>query len=391
MEKGALEIVGYGQAPSSGLKRGVLVDIGITAEAVGKAVAEAEASSGVRVRAAYIGVAGGHVQYIASYGATGIKGKEVTRRDVDRVLESAAALYVPLDREVLHVLPVDYAIDGQQGIMRPMGMSGVRLEANVRVVTASQSAVENLVKCCGKAGLEVVEAVFEPVAFSRALARANELDSGLVAIDMGGDTTNIAVYRDGALRHASMIQVGGMHITNDIAIGLRLSREEAERVKRKYGRAVGESPEEIETAGMDGKMRKTPGLYLAEIIRPRCEEIFSLIRKEIEHVLLHERPSCVVLTGGGALLKDMDRVAEASLGLPARVGVPENGLRAPGLASPLQSTCAGLALYGHEKERGAHDNVLRGVLVRAGEWAKNLFEVKGWGFGSKRPVRIHNP
>lgn len=389
LERDGLEMAGYGQAPSSGLKRGVLVDIDITAEAVRKAVAEAESSSGVRMRAAYMGVAGSHVQYIASYGATGIKGKEVTRKDVDRVLESAAALYVPLNREVLHVLPVDYAIDGQQGIVRPIGMLGVRLEANVRVVTASQSAVENLVKCCEKAGLEVVDAVFEPLAFSRAVARADELDSGVVIIDIGGDATNIAVYRDGALRHASLIQVGGMHITNDIAIGLRLSREEAERVKKRYGRAVGEGPEEIETSGMDGHMRKTPGLYLAEIIRPRCEEMLSLIRKEIEHVLLHERPSCVVLTGGGALLQDMDRVAEAALGLPARVGAPRNDFNVH--ASPLESTCAGLALYGQEAERGAHYNALSGALGKAREWAKNLFEIKGWGFGSKKPVRIHNP
>lgn len=386
VEGDGLKIVGYGQSPSGGLKRGVVVDIDITAEAVRKAVSEAGASSGVHVRAAYIGVTGSHVQCIASYGATGIKGKEVTKRDVDRVLESAAAMYVPLDREVLQVLPVDYAIDGQQGIVRPMGMSGVRLEANVHVVTASHSAVDNLVKCCERAGLDVIEAVFEPIAFSRAVAREAELDSGVVVIDMGGDVTNVAIYRDGALRHVSMLPVGGMHITNDIAIGLRLSREEAERVKRKYGQAVGEGPGEIETKGMDGQARKTPGMYLTEIIRPRCEEIFSLIRRDAEQAMLHEHPSCAVLTGGGALLKDLDRVAEASLGLPVRVGMPDNGL-----SSPLYSTCAGVALHGYETERNAHEHVFTGMLGRAGEWARKLFEVKGWGFGSRKTVRIHNP
>jgi|Deesub1362A_J573_1020465.scaffolds.fasta_scaffold00444_23 cell division protein FtsA len=383
------EIIGTGFTVSRGLKKGVVVDVDATTQAIREAVSEAEKTSGVELRAAYIGVAGSHIECITSYGATGIKGKEVTKKDVDRVVESASAVYVPLDREVLHVLPSDFVIDGQNGIVQPLGMSGVRLEANVRVITASQAAVETLIRCCEKAGVEVIETVFEPIASSKAILRADELNSGVAVIDIGGGTTDIAVYMQGRFRHASTLPVGGNHITNDIAIGLRLSQKEAERVKKKYGDALGDVDlqDEMDVEGMDGQMKKIPRQYLTEIIRPRCEEIFELIRHELHE--LYTCPSCVVLTGGTALLKGVDRIAEALLGLPVRVGAPEGGkalLSEDVLGSPLYSTCVGLMLYGFEKEKGIYENLFSGLLNRFKKWTGIFPEVKDWSFDRKKSL-----
>lgn len=388
---GGQEIMGWGMARASGLDKGVVVDMDAASEAIGKAVSEAEISSGVEVKAAYVGVAGSHVKCLESYGATGIKGKEVTKKDVDRAIDSAAAMYVPLDREVLHVLPAHFVIDGQDGIVRPEGMSGVRLEARVRVITASQPAVDNLVRCCERAGVRVIDTVFEPVVSSQAVLRPDELSSGVVIVDIGGGTTDIAVYRDGTLRHASVLAVGGNHITNDIAIGLKLSRQEAEKVKEQYGRAAGglDSPGDIDVTGMNGR-KKISAQYLTDIVVSRCEEIFELIRHEIWECSVDSTgsiPACVVLTGGTALLKGIERVAETSLGLPVRVGVPENGGLPVGdmFHGPVYSTCVGLMLHGLETERGVYEDLLHEVADRV----KGLMSgFVGSGFRKKYRLEI---
>ena len=395
VEGGSVEIVGAGETTSSGLRKGVVVDIDVTTESIRAALREAESTSGVEPRTAYVGVAGGHIECIKSYGATGIKGAEITTMDVDRVMDSAGAVYVPLDREVLHVLPTDFVIDGQDGIVRPLGMSGARLEANVRIITASHSAVENLLKCCRKAGLEVVQAVFEPVASTRAVARREELDVGVAVVDIGGGTSDVTVYREGTLRHASVLAVGGNHVTNDVAIGLRLSQREAERVKTESGFATGDYDfsECIEVQNMNNTQRQVPRRYLGEIIRPRSEEMLKLIKAEIDEATLMGGPSCVVLTGGGALMPGLDRLAEAVFGLPARVGVPEGvpgGLLKGRLGSPAHATGVGLVLYGREAESDSYDGIFSGIMRRVRGTTKNLLEVRGWGLlkrGGRKELR----
>lgn len=380
------EVLGVGAAPSAGMKKGVVLDMDATAAAIREAVNRCEKASGLRLNAVYIGVSGEHIECIESFGATGIKGKEVCDRDVERVLDSASTVYVPLDREVLHVLPTDFIVDGQEGIVKPGGMSGVRLEANVRVITASHTSVENLVKCCEKAGLRVLDAVFSPVASSRTVLRPYELDSGVVLVDVGGGTTDVAVFKDGTLRHAMALPVGGNHITSDIAIGLKISLEEAERIKRQHGFLFGveDRTGKIEVRTMDGDTRQMPRAYLGEIIRPRCEEIMSLTAKGINARLLYSSPSCVVLTGGTSLLAGVDRLAEAAFGLPSRVGLPEAGLAGPTaewVKSPLYSTSVGLMLCGVEEERSVYDGLFEGLLSRIRNLGRNVVEAGKWGFG----------
>ncbi|MDP2167233.1 MAG: cell division protein FtsA [Thermodesulfovibrionales bacterium] len=369
----SVEIVAYGVSPCSGLRKGVVVDMDVTVESIKKAVEEAEASSGLSIKAAYVGIAGSHIKCFDSYGATGIKGKEVTKGDLAKVIDSASSVYVPLDRDVLHILPSDFIIDGQDGIVQPVGMSGVRLEAKVNIVTASHSVVENLLKCCERAGVRAIDVVLEPVATSRAVLNDDELDSGVALVDIGGGTTDIAVYKHGRLRDTSIIAIGGSHLTNDIAIGLRLSQKEAERVKKTYGCALADSvgaAEEMDVAGINGEEKKIPRRYIAEIVGPRCEELFGLIRSELKDHLLY----CAVLTGGTSLLTGIDRLAEAALGLPVRTGTPQRGSLSAGtvyesLRSPVYSTCVGLMLYGldSEYESCIHED----VMDRVSRWFKN--------------------
>jgi cell division protein FtsA len=251
----------------------------------------------------------------------------------------------------------------------------------VRVITASHSAVENIAKCCRKAGVEVVDTVFQPIASSRAVAEADELEAGVAVIDMGGGTTDVAVYKDAGLVHASVLPVGGNHITNDIAIGLRVSQREAERVKREFGYAVGDidASELIDVKLMNDDCRQVRRMYLKEIIRPRCEEALRIIRREVHNATTLSGPSCVVLTGGTALTPGIDRVAEAIFGLPVRIGQPDCPPHMDVLGSPVYSTAVGLVQYGHESERNAYDGVFDGIVRRVKGKTKNLLEVKNWG------------
>ncbi len=391
VEAGLAEIAGLGMVRSGGLRKGVVVDMDETTDAIRAAVNEAEATSGIELRAAYVGVTGSHIKCEKSYGATGIKGSEIARSDLDRVMDSASSLYVPLDREVLHVLPTDFVIDGQGGILKPLGMSAARMEVNVRVITASHAAVENLLKCCRRAGVEVVDTVFEPLASTRAVARAEELDAGVAIIDIGGGTSDVAIYKDGGLRHATVLPVGGNHITNDIAIGLRLSQKEAERVKTEHGYAVGgtDTGEKIDVVRMNNERDQVSKHQIKEIIRPRCEEMMRMLKRELHGAATLNGPSCVVLTGGTALLGGLDRLGEAVFGLPVRRGVPENGegqLYQHVLKDPVYSTGVGLVLYGQESETSAYEGILSGLMQKVKGTTKNLLEVKGWGI-RKRAAR----
>jgi cell division protein FtsA len=341
---GGPEIVGLGLVLSSGMKKGVVVDMDAVTRAIKGAVRKACETSGVDIKSVYLGVAAEHIECLASYGATGIKGKEAAKKDIDRALDSASAMYVPLDRDMLHVLPTDYVIDGQGGIVRPLGMSGVRLEANVQVVTASHAALENIERCCQKAGLTVMDTVFAPIATFNAAVRPDE--SSVALVDMGGGTTQVAVFNEGALIHAAVLPIGGGHLTSDIAIGLRLSLDEAERVKQKYGYALSDvrDDEQMEVRTMDGSIKTLQRDSLGAIILPRCEELLSIVRESMTLPELYILPTSVVFTGGTARLEGMDRVAEAVLGLPVRVGVPEKCpvIRGGELRSPSLSTSVGL-------------------------------------------------
>jgi cell division protein FtsA len=385
---GGHEILGAGSAPARGMKKGVVADMDAAGESIRRAVLLAERASGVTLRAAYIGVAGGHIQSLESFGATGIKDRTVTRRDVERVIESASTVYVPLDREVLHILPMDYAVDGEGDIIDPLGMSGTRLEAKVHVITASQSALENLLRCCRAAGIAETDAVFEPIASCRAVVKPYELASGVAVVDMGGGTTDVAVYREGRLRHAEVLPVGGNHLTNDLAIGLRVSPAEAERVKKEHGYALpgADVPDTVAVTTIDGVTRQVPGEYVGEILFPRCEEMFELIAEGIRRELRFEGSSCVVLTGGTSLLTGIDRVAEARMGLPVRIGTPRNFRPSPkgaGLRNPMYSTAMGLLECGFDAEGQGNDDFTRGVRQRVRHLVKSISGV----FAVKKTIR----
>ncbi len=377
---GELEFRGVSTSSSTGLRKGVVVNIEATVESIKNAVKTAEATTGVEINAVYVGISGGHIKGFNSYGAVGIRGKEVTHVDVERVIDSAKAVYVPLDREVLHVIPTGYILDGQNGIKDPAGMAGVRLEAKVYIVTGAVTSVQNLLKCCEKAGVEAIDIVFEPLASAEAILTDDEKELGVAVVDIGGGTTDIILYKDGWLRHSSVLAVGGNHFTNDIAVGLRISVIEAERIKKGHGSAmtsmVGDSEElDIVQAGQGRKILRR---HLSEIIQPRTEELVDLIKRELLSCSAYDIASTgVVLTGGGSLLEGLDRMAEAALGLPVRIGFPEK-ISGPEniMNNPMYATGAGLVLYGFETEAGRvfSPDTFTGIFGKMEEWVKGIFK-----------------
>ena len=379
MVKGEPEIRGFGISLSTGLRKGVVVNIEATVESIKKAREAAESSTGIEIREAYLGITGNHIKGFYSSGAVGIRGKEVTSLDLKRVIESAKAVYIPLDREILHVIPTEYAIDGQNGVKDPVGMTGVRLEAKVHILTGAVSPIQNLLRCCEKAHLEVIEIVFEPLASALATVTEDERELGVALVDIGGGTTDIILYKDGCLNHASVLAVGGNHFTSDVAVGMRVSVSEAERLKKSFGCAIASTVKEEEVIGITqaGQERKIPRRYLSEIIQPRAEELLELIKGELEICSGYDIASSgVVLTGGGSLLDGFDTLAEAVLGLPVRMGFPE-GLRGSKgtLSNPICATGIGLVLYGLEADLKGEfftDHVTA-VMGRMKNWVTGIF------------------
>ena len=376
---GELEIRGVSTSASKGLRKGVVVDIESTVESIKNAVKTAESFTGVEINAVYVGIAGSHIKGFNSYGAVGIRGKEVTCKDIERVIDSAKAVYVPLDREVLHVIPAGYILDGQDGIRDPSGMMGVRLEAKVYIVTGAVASVQNLLKCCEKVGLEVVDIVFEPLASAEAILTDDEKDLGVAIVDIGGGTTDIILYKNGCLRHTSVLAVGGNHFTNDIAVGLRVSISEAERVKKSFGFAITSmvaDSEEIDII-QAGQGRKILRRYLSEIIQPRTEELLDLIKGELRSCSGYDIASTgVVFTGGGSLLEGLDRMAEALLGLPVRLGFPKDLEGCKDIINnPMYATGVGLVLYGLETEssRVFYPDAFTGIFGKMKDWVKGIF------------------
>ena len=357
-DRDGLDIVAAGTVPSQGLRKGVVIDIDETANSINMALREAQSASGIDIKSAYVGLSGSHIRSAESYGATGIKEKEVRQGDIERVIDAASAIYVPLDREVLHVLPSEFIIDGQDGIARPLGMAGVRLEVKVQVLTASHAVLENLERALERAGLKSIEMVFQPLASALAVLKEDELQQGAVLVDMGGGTTDVALFKGGTLRWAGVIPVGGANTTNDIAVGLKLPQKEAERLKRRYGAGqekvnLFETEESVEAKSMSGKSKQISHPELARIIRMRLEELFEILKEEVEPQIIRHQPLCAVITGGGSQMRDIAAMAEGWLGLPVRTGLPErvrSTVLRETVRDPQYAAAAGLLLYGLDRE-----------------------------------------
>jgi cell division protein FtsA len=320
-----IEILGVGNVPCKGLRKGVVANVASTTESIRQAIEEAQNMAGVEIRTVFAGIAGSHVRAQSSNGVVAIATNEVTRSDVERVLENARAIPIPTDRQILHVLPCEYLVDTQDGIREPVGMSGVRLEAKAQLITAARSCVENVIKCAERCGLTVADVVLEPLASAEAVLTEDEREIGVAVVDIGGGTTDVILYVDGGIVSASVIPVGGMSVTSDIAAGLRTPMAEAERLKHARGCALGRmvpDDEEMEVPGVGGyAARRVPRRVLADIIEPRVEEIFAVVRRQLEESgYLEQLSAGVVLCGGAVLMEGMTELGEEILGMPVRRG-----------------------------------------------------------------------
>jgi cell division protein FtsA len=349
-----VKVAGFGSAVCEGLRKGVVVNMEATVHAISSAIREAEVSAGCEIHSVFASVEGAHLKGFNSHGLVPVKTREVTRLDVDRVFDAARAVALPMDRDILHVLPQEFIVDGQDGIREPLGMAGVRLEARVHVVTTSIAAAQNVVKCCERAGLHVADLVLAPLAAGYAVLTAEEREFGTALIDIGGGTTGVVAFDQGAPKHTAVLPVGGNHVSNDIATGLHTPLREAERIKRRFGAAlaVAVPPDEmIEVTTTGGRApREFPRQLLAEIIEPRIEEMFALAHRQLIRSGMDECLGAgIVLTGGTVLMDGVVPLAERTFGVPVRIGVP---LECEGLDDTLPGpTCAaavGLVRYGAE-------------------------------------------
>ena len=383
VEGNKINIIGIGTHPSIGLRKGVVVNIESTVESIQKAVEEAELMAGCEISSVYAGIAGGHITGFNSRGIVAIKGPEVTKNDVERVIDAARAVAIPMDREVIHVIPQEFIIDDQGGIQNPVGMSGVRLEAKIHIVTGAVTSAHNIVKCANRSGLDVCDIVLEPLASGEAVLTNEEKDLGAALLDLGGGTSDLAIFFGKNIKHTFVLSLGGNNLTNDISIGLRASQAEAEKIKIKYGTCVTQnisSEETIEVPGMGGrKPRKLPRQILGEILEPRIEEIFTLIKREIFRAGMDNViTSGVVLTGGSSLLHGITDIAESIFDVPSRLGKP---MGISGLIdvvnNPMYATGVGLVLYGarnqpEKKFRIRDSNIFHRIITRMKRWFKEV-------------------
>jgi len=383
LSEGELSILGHGVAPCTGLRKGVVVNIEATVEAIRAAIDEAESTSGVRIGSVVTGVAGPHIRGLNSHGIVAVRGGEVGARDVDRVIDAARAVAIPLDRQVLHILPQQFAVDDQDGVREPIGMAGVRLEARIHIVTAAQSYGQNLTKCCERAGVTPADMVFEPLASADAALFPEERELGVALIDIGGGTTDIVVFHGGAVMHTAVLPLGGNHITSDVAAGLRTPLSDAERLKINYGVATNlivRRDEMVQVPGVGGREpRVIARRILGEIIEPRMEEIFSMVQRELMRSgVADSLASGVVLVGGTSLLEGTQELAERIFGLPVRRGLPINLKAMPEeLMKPMFTTAAGLVLH-QNAARGVANTVGRNgplgrLRNRLSDWVRDFF------------------
>jgi len=381
---GALDIIGMGTQPSRGLRKGVVVNIEATMASIQRVLEEAELMADCRISEVYTGIAGGHIRSLNSSGMVAIKEKEVMQADVDRVIDTAKAIAIPNDQQVLHIIPQEFIIDGQEDVRDPIGMSGVRLEVKVHIVTGAVSAVENVTKCVRRCGLEVRDVMLQPLASAKAVLNDDEKDLGVCVMDIGGGTTDIAVFTGGAIRHTAVIPIAGDQVTNDIAMTLRTPTKEAEELKIRYGcalRQLADPNEIIEVPGVgDRGPRKLSRPMLAEVIEPRIEELYSLVQAELRRSGFEELLSSgIVLTGGSALLQGMTELGEEVFHLPVRVGIPSySGGLADVVKSPRYATSVGLLREGQEqflRNELARAQIvgIGGMATRMKQWFKTNF------------------
>jgi cell division protein FtsA len=378
-----VQIIGMGSHPSEGLRKGVVVNIETTVNSIKKAVEEAELMAGCEITGVLTGIAGGHIKGINSHGVIAVKGKEVTRREVERVIDAARAVAIPTDREVLHILPQEFILDGQEGIQDPVGMSGVRLEAKVHIVTGAVASAHNLIKCCNQAGLDVDDLVLQSLASGEAVLTDEERNLGVVLLDFGGGTTDLAIFQGDAIKHTGVLALGGNNLTTDLAMGLRTPLKEAEKLKKHFGSALvslvaKDDVVQVESIGGQ-RPRRIKRTIVSEILEPRVEEILTLLQMEVERSGVTQQASgSIVLTGGSSLLEGLVDMAEQVFNLPARLGYPTGvgGLKEV-VNNPMYATAVGLVLYGarntaEKKFRIRDVNIFNRITTRMRRWFKDI-------------------
>ncbi len=380
---GRLEVLGMGSHESKGLKKGVVVNIESTVSAIQRALEEAELMADCKIASVFTGIAGSHIKSFNSTGMVAIKDREVTALDVDRVIETARAVNIPTDQQILHVLRQEYIIDGQEDVREPIGMSGVRLEVKVHIVTGAVSSAQNIVKCVRRCGLEVNDLILQPLASSRAVLSEDEKDLGVCLVDIGGGTTDIAIFTHGAIRHTAVIPIAGDQITNDIAMALRTPTPDAETIKIRHGvslRQLADANEMVEVPGIGERApRMMSRQTLAEVIEPRVEELFTLVQKVLRESGFEELLSSgVVLTGGSATMQGMVELGEEIFHMPVRIGLPVySGGLADVVRNPRYATAMGLLLEGAAQIQQGHvmrqGGSFKAVLARMREWFQRNF------------------
>lgn len=380
---GSIEIVGIGSNPSRGLKRGVVVNIETTVQAIQRAIEEAELMAGCRIHSVYAGIAGSHIRSLNSHGIVAIRDREVTQADIDRVIDAAQAVAIPADQKILHILPQEFIIDNQEGIKEPLGMSGVRLEAKVHLVTCAVNAAQNIEKCVRRCGLEVDDVILEQLASSYAVLTDDEKELGVCVVDVGGGTTDIAVFTGGAIRHTSVIPIAGDQVTNDIAMALRTPTQNAEEIKIKYACALTQLAGADETIKVpsvgDRPARDLSRQALAEVVEPRYEELFTLVQSELRRSGFEELiPAGIVLTGGSSTMEGVVELAEEIFHMPVRLAVPQGVTGMTDVVNnPIYSTGVGLLIYGFKRMAAGQAPAMRG------EQSVSLIErIKSWFTGN---------
>jgi len=376
-----MEVIGIGTTPSKGLKKGVVVNLEATVNSIQRAIEEAELMAGCQIKSVFAGIAGSHIKSLNSHGIVAIKDKEVTQYDIDRVIDSARAVAIPADQKILHILPQEFVIDQQEGIKEPIGMSGIRLEAKVHMVRGSVSAAQNIIKCIRRCGLEVDDIVLEQLASCISVLMDDEKELGVCLIDIGGGTTDIAIFSEGAIKHTAVIPIAGDQVTNDIAVALRTPTKNAEEIKKSYASALTQLADaqqiiDVPSIG-DRAPRKISAQNLAEIIEPRYEELMLLVQAELRRSGYEDLIAAgMVLTGGSSKVMGLVELAEEIFHMPVRVGVPQHvsGLTDV-VQNPIYSTGVGLLMYGKE-HRGKIDGLAdegTGLLARIKNWFQGNF------------------
>jgi cell division protein FtsA len=382
--EGGFEVVGMGSSASRGLKKGVVVNIESTVNAIQRALEEAELMADCKIRDVWTGIAGSHIRSFNSHGMVAIKDREVAQNDVDRVVETAKAIPIPTDQQILHVLNQEFVIDGQEDVREPLGMSGVRLEVKVHIVTGAVSAAQNIMKCVRRCGLEVNDLILQPLASAMAVLSEDEKDLGVCLVDIGGGTSDIAVFTQGAIRHTAVIPIAGDQITNDIAMALRTPTKEAEEIKRRYGCALRElaDPQEmVEVPGVgERSSKKMSRQTLAEVIEPRVEELYSLVQAELRRSGFEELLSSgIVITGGSAAMQGMVELGEEVFHMPVRLGLPSYaGGLSEVIRNPRYSTGVGLLMAGlsqHQRQQieKMQSGSFKQIVGRMRKWFETNF------------------